>query len=433
VSDAASPDPEIRWRTPALILLGVGAGLAGVAVYRGSAPTLLLAVVFLLAPLGARATAPTRAPSARLTWSSQGSGRDVLVEGRLQLSKGLPSQGVALTLYRPAPLREIAPPEIHRRPGEVALKLAWHAEFPCMAVLPIPTATWTDPLGLLAMPVPVEGTALRLERFPPEAARIRARYLRRTTVFPGEVPSRQRGSGGEFFAIRSSTVGDTPMQINWPASARVGHLMANEFLRERTGDLLIILDLRPSSLGPRLDAEVLSMSRAAAMGIASAFLEEKARVGLALFDEYVTPVPLGAGRLQRFRIRTALQACEVGTVAGPAERLAVALGRYFPRGIGCLVISPLSDDEGPLMLAHMRRRGFDPFVLSPSALPLILPAHEAEDRAGRLAARLFHLARRQRLAAAWKEAPIIEWEDYWSLAPLVRYLSRPPPRRTGSA
>jgi uncharacterized protein (DUF58 family) len=207
--------------------------------------------------------------------------------------------------------------------------------------------------------------------------------------------------------------------------------MANEFLKERTGDLLIVLDLRPSPLGPGLDEELLSMSRAAALGIAAAFLQEKARVGLALFDEYVTAVPLGAGRLQRYRIRSALQQSRVGTVAGPAERLGVALGRYFPRGIGCLVISPLADDEGPLMLAHLRRRGFDPFVLSPSALPLLLPPEGDQDRAAQLAARLFRLARRQRLAAAWKEAPIIEWEEYWSLAPLVRYLYRPPPRRTG--
>jgi uncharacterized protein (DUF58 family) len=428
--DADGSPPQ--WRSAALVLLGAGAVLAAVAVYRDNAPTLVLAVAFFLAPLAARTTAPTRSPQATMTWSSSGEGREVTVEGRLVVSPGVPIEGLSLTFFRPEPLREVAPPQLRRGPGEVNVRLAWTAEFPCMAILALPRASWTDPLGLIEVPVPVRGSALRLERFPPETARIRARYLRRTTVFPGEVPSRQRGSGGEFFAIRQSTVGDTPRQINWPASARVGRLMANEFLRERTGDLLIILDLRPTSLGPGLDAEVLSMSRAAALGIASAFLAEKARVGLALFDEYVTAVPLGTGRLQRFRIRAALQQAQVGSIAGPAERLAVALGRYFPRGIGCLVISPLADDEGPLMLAHMRRRGFDPFVLSPSTLPLIFPPEVAQDRADQLAGRLFRLARRRRLAAAWQEAPVIEWEEYWSLAPLVRYLSRPPPRRTGT-
>ncbi|MCI4366805.1 MAG: DUF58 domain-containing protein [Thermoplasmata archaeon] len=420
-----------RWRTPALLLLGAGALLAGLSIYRASAPILVLAIAFLLAPLGALATAPSAGVEAQMEWTSSGSGREVGVQGRLTLPPGVSVEGLDLAFYPPEPLRERAAPRIRRRPGEVQLELSWYAEFPCMAVLALPMVSWTDPLGLIEVPVSVQGTALRLERFPPETARIRARYLRRTTVFPGEVPSRQRGSGGDFFAIRQSAVGDTPRQINWPATARVGRLMANEFLRERTGDLLVVLDLRPTPLGPRLDAEVLSMTRAAVLGIATAFLNEKARVGLALFDEYVTAVPLGSGRLQRFRIRAALQDCRVGSVAGPAERLAVALGRYFPRGIGCLVLSTLSDDEGPLMLAHLRRRGFDPFVLSPSVLPLILPPEIEQDRAERLAARLFHLARRRRLAAAWEEAPVIEWEEYWSLAPLVRYLSRPPPRRTG--
>ncbi|HTT25987.1 MAG TPA: DUF58 domain-containing protein [Thermoplasmata archaeon] len=425
------PPPPPRWRAAAVILLTAGAFLGGLAVYRGSAPILVLAVAFLLAPLAARIAAPAAGAEVQLQWAASGEGREVVVDGRLTLPTGLSSEGLELRFYRPEPLREVSPPRILRGARTIDLHLAWHAEFPCMAVLARPVARWTDPLGLYEVPVAVRGTALRLDRFPPETARIRARYLRRTTVFPGEVPSRQRGSGGDFFAIRPSSVGDTPRQINWPATARVGHRMANEFLQERTGDLLIVLDLRPSTLGPRLDGEVLSMARAAALGIASAFLAEKARVGVAMFGEYVTSVPLGSGRLQRFRIRSALQDARIADVAGPAERLAVSLGRYFPKGIGCLVISPLSDDEGPLMLAHLRRRGFDPFVLSPSVLPLVLPAEGFQDRADRLAARLFHLARRQRLAAIWEEAPVIEWEEYWSLAPLVRYLARPPSRRTG--
>ena len=76
-----------------------------------------------------------------------------------------------------------------------------------------------------------------------------------------------------------------------------------------------------------------------------------------------------------------------------------------------------------LIVPHLRRRGFPTIVLSPSPLSVLdLSDSTPEDR---VVARLLRLVRRRRLGEAWRQAPVIDWEDYWSLAPLVRFLQSP--------
>jgi uncharacterized protein (DUF58 family) len=431
--DGEGTERAVRWAPRTAALLTAGALFAAYGVYSKDASLLFLAIPLLVAPLVAFGGIPPASARGEVDWTASGGDRNVVVEGRITVPRGIPAEGVSLEFTPPDPLVESAPPEIERSPSQIRFRLSYVAEFPCLAVLPRPDASWNDPLGLVEVPIPLTGAALRLERFPPEIARLRTTHMRRTTVYPGEVRSPVRGGAGDFFAIRPSDTGDTPRQINWSASARAGQLLANDYLVERTGDLLIILDLRPTALGLRQDREILSMARAAAFGIADAFLHEKARVGLATFGEYATALRLGSGRLQRYRIHSALYAARVDEVAGPPERLAVSLTRYFPKGIGTLVISSLADEDAPVLLAHLRRRGFAPFVLAPSPLPLLDLSGAPADRAEQLATRLLRLTRRQRLAAAWREAPVVDWEDYWSLAPFVRFLARPQVRSGGSS
>lgn len=433
MSAGAVPAEPGRWRFASLALWAGAALLATVAVVERSATPLFLAIPLLVAPAAAWAGRPGPGASGALAWTDAGEGRDVRIEGRVSLGPGVASDAVALHLPATDPLQGPPAPTLTRTPGEIRIRWKLTASRPCLASLPVPSASWVDPIGLVEQPIALEGMPLHIERFPPEVARLRATQLRRTTVFPGEVRSREHGPAGEFFGLRASQPGDTPRQINWRGTARAGALLANDFYRERTGDLLLVLDLRPTPLGPRRDAEVAALGAAAAFGIASAFLAEKARVGLVTFSEFAETVPLGSGRTQALRLRNALQAARVGEVGGPVERLAVSVRRYFPPGVGTLVISSLSDPEAPLLLAHLRRRGYPPFVLSPSPLPLLAPRDRPMERVDRLAERLVRLARRQRLAEAWAEAPVVEWEEYWSLGPLARFLSRPLDRRTGTA
>ncbi|MCI4346065.1 MAG: hypothetical protein L3K07_04860, partial [Thermoplasmata archaeon] len=147
--------------------------------------------------------------------------------------------------------------------------------------------------------------------------------------------------------------------------------------------------------------------------------------------EFLEAVPLGTGRRQRFRIRRLLRSAVVPLESGPGERLAVSMRQYFPPGVLTLLLSPMAEEEQLLLLPHLRRRGYPVIVVSPSPVPLLIPP-EATRREDRLARRLMNLDRRRRIAEVWKEAPTVDWTDYWALGQLVALL-RHPSRRGGAS
>lgn len=414
------------------MLLASGTALLAVALVARSPVPLFLALPLLLAPAASALSAPARAPHSELRWAADGSGAEVKVHGTLSRPPGLPSAQLDVTFYRPEPLREKAAPDVGRGAQGVEFTLEWTAPYPCILTIPKPNLYWRDPLGLLERRVVVDGEALRLERFPPEVGRLGPVRLRRTTPLPGEIRSRAIGPTGEFFAIRNATAWDTPRQINWRASSRSGRLLANEYLLERTGDLLLLLDLRPTSLGPVRDAKLLAISAAAAMGLASGFLRDKSRVGVGLFGEFLTAVPLGTGRLQRYRVFQMLQRATLTETPGPSERFAISLRRYFPPGVTTVLLSSLADESSLLLLSHLRRRGYPTVVLSPSPLPLLAPVTDHPSESDALAMRLLALVRRLRMSQVWRESPVIDWDQYWSLAPFLRFLTQPSHNARGS-
>ena len=190
-----------------------------------------------------------------------------------------------------------------------------------------------------------------------------------------------------------------------------------------------MLDSRPTGLGAARDEELLSIARAGALGIATAFLQSKSRVGVGTFGEFLEAVPLGPGGASASASAGLLRGTTVATESGPAERLAVSLRQYFPPGVLTLLVSALATEEQMHLLPHLRRRGYPVLVLSPSPVPLLLPrSADREPREDTLARRIMRLERRQIIGEAWGEAPAIDWEDYWSLASLVALLRRPNPR-----
>lgn len=398
-----------------LVLMGVSFSALGVALRD---PTLLfLALPLLIAPLAAVLSLPATSRPLPLSWQVLGSGAEVEISGSLD---GVPlgaSDAIRLEIDRPGPILGGQPPEL--LPGETRLgfRIAWKAPYPLLESLRVPRAVFEDPLGLAEREIPLVGTSLPIERFPPEAARLGAVPLLRTTALPGEVVSRALGASGTFFGVRLAVPGDSPRRINWRASARIGRECVNEFRSDRTGDLLIVLDARPSGLGAGQDRALLSIGRAAAHGIARGFLDEKDRVGLAVFGEYLESVPLGAGRTHRVRLDRLLARAAVADVAGPPERLAVALRRAYTPGVSTLLITPLADEESFHLVPHLLRRGFPTFVLSPSPLPLLTPTL-GDSEGDRALGRLMRLVRRARVGRAWEESPVLDWEDYWTLAGL---------------
>jgi uncharacterized protein (DUF58 family) len=429
-------EPSIGGRTlqPISLVLLLGGGLLlALALLTGDPVPVFAALPLLLAPVAALASAPRVAASADLVWAIDGGGEEVDVRGTVRPRPPLEADHLSVDFFRPPALQERAPPRLTPTSDGIEFELSWRAPFPLLATIPRPEVVWRDPLGLVAVPVALDTPALRLERFPPEAHRLDSVRLAHTTLQPGEIRSRHLGAAGEFFSVRAAGPKDTPRQINWRATARAGRLLANDYYLERTGDLVLLLDLRPSSLGPERDAALLAVARAGALGIASGFLTEKSRVGLGLFDEFLTAIPLGTGRLQRYKIAQALQKATLGTVEGPSERLAVSMRRYFPPGVTTVFLSPLADNESLVVVTHLQRRGYPTIVLSPSPMPLFVPPPGGRTPEAEAAIRLMRLVRRRRIGEAWRTGPVVDWDDYWSLAPFVRFLSAPPRPSRGNA
>lgn len=421
--------PGLSWRPRSFVFLGAAAALLAAAVVLRNPVPLFLALPLLLAPAAAALSGPRRNPSATLVWSESGSASKVLVLGTVTPDPTVRAGDLVVSVAPPSGLVEEGRASAEIKDGTVEFRLAWRAAEPTLLSLPAPRVVWRDAAGLVERPVEGERTELVIVRYPPELVRLGAVRLDRTTVLPGETRSRRIGESGEFFGIRQADPHDPPRRINWRASARAGRLLANEFALERTGDVVLLVDVRPTELGIAVDERLLGITRAAVEGIAESFLHAKSRVGLGVYGEFLTAVPLSTGRTQRFRIRHELLRARLTEAPGPSERCAVAFRRYFPPGVTTVLFSSLADEASASLVPHLRRRGYPIVVLSPSPLPLLPRPRGLGPENTELAGRLERLVRRAQVAQAWRDGPAIDWEDYGSLGGFVEFLRRPSARR----
>jgi uncharacterized protein (DUF58 family) len=422
---------ELRWRPRAFLLLGAAGFLLIVAVVERNAVPVFVAVPLLLAGPAAALAGPRGSPRLAAVRSAEGSGPIVRLTGAVATPARVDSRDLLVPVDCPSGLTPVAGPVFERHRTEVRFEATWRAREPTIVLVPSPRVIWRDAVGLVERSATTDLPDLVIERYPPELLRVGAVRLRRTMVLPGETLSSHLGTTGEFYGIRDALPTDPPRRINWAASARHGRWLANEFRVERTGDVVLVIDARRTSMGPRSDERLLSLSRAAALGIAQSFLRVKARVGLAVFGEFLTAVPLATGRTQEERIRRTLMATRLSYADAPSERGAIALSRYFPPGITTVLLSSLVDEPIADLLPHLRRRGFPVIALSPSPLPIDLEAAALPADEEAIVARISRLVRRDQIARAWQEAPTIDWDDYWSLGPFVEFLRRPTIRRWG--
>ena len=423
------PSGSVHWTWRAFLLAAFGGGLIALAVAFRDAVPLFAGIPLLLAPLLAGSQGSRQLSGADLDWQASGLGPEVTITGVLHGDLGSSAVDISIDVPRPLGATDAEPPRFEREPTAIRFTLHWKLSEPAILTLPPPRIAWTDPLGLTERPVVGARSSLAIERYPLSLHRLGSIQLARTTTLPGEIRSRALGRSGEFFGIREAATGEPPRMINWMATARRGRLLTNEYRVDRTGDLIVVLDVRPTSLGPDADDRLLAVARAAVHGIAELLLQEKTRVGFASFGEFLTTVPLSTGRGHRVRILRAIAAARREEIAGPAMRCALGLRRFYPRGVTMLVVSTWTEDPSFNLVPYIQRQGFPVVLLSPSPLPIragtggLAPADEP------LAERLERLERKVRLSQLWVHGPVVDWEDFWTLDPLSRILRRPTYRR----
>ena len=267
----------------------------------------------------------------------------------------------------------------------------------------------SDHLGLAlrraTLEVPGHLTAL------PEPFRLRRMAIRplRTRGHAGPVPARQGGPGTDFFGIREYQPGDPRRWINWRASARhPAALYTNEFQQERIADVGLMLDAR-SRHDVRVDGRSLfEHSIRAAASLADLFLRDGNRVGLLVFGQYLDWTFPGYGKVQFERILRALARARPGDsqVFDSLENIPT---RFFPAQSQLVLVSPLSQDDLPVLL-RLRARGYQLLVIRPDPISYEIaglePSHSVE-----LARRILH-ARRALVRRGLQQAGIqlVDWQ-----------------------
>ncbi len=429
MSGAPPPAASAAWTSRAYLLVGVGAGLAVLAVLLGTAVPLFVALPLLLAPFAASFGLPRHLDRADLAWESYDEGGSLELRGTLAGSFEGAANDVEVRLSLPS--GAVPPEEVryHRTPDRIRFAARWTAPEPTVERLVAPTVVWRDPMGLREELLDGRRPDLLLERSPPDLHGVANVKLDRTVALPGGIRARRVGSTGEFFGLRHAQVDEPFRRINWRATARVGRLVANDYQVEHSGDLIVLVDTRPTSRGRAHDERLLGVARAGAYRIADSFLRSKVRIAYASFGEFLDAVPLSTGRIHRARVLQAILASRRAETAGPAARCAVGLRRFYPPGVTTLIVSSWEEDPLFDLVPYVRRQGFPVVMLSPSPLPLREGSGALRPRDEGLARRIEQLERRERLAPLWEFGPVVDWENYWSLEGLLRVLRQPALRR----
>lgn len=230
----------------------------------------------------------------------------------------------------------------------------------------------------------------------------------RTRGFAGPIPSREGGSGTDFFGIRSYEPGDPLRWINWRISARHNQdLFINEFEQERITDVGLILDARERSNVMVNGASLFEHAAEATAALSEIFLGDGHRVGLLIYGRGLERILPGYGKHQQHRILRGLAQAQVGG-SQVFDSLDYLPTRFFPAKSQIVLVSPLCADDPPV-LTRLRARGYQVLVISPDPVDFEAQSlQESETKA--LAARI---ARAQR--SLWINTlqrvgiPVVNW------------------------
>jgi uncharacterized protein (DUF58 family) len=284
------------------------------------------------------------------------------------------------------------------------------------------TASAGDHLGVLReralLPARMRLLAL------PDVTRLRKVSIRpaRTHGHFGPIPSRQAGSGVDFYGLRDYQPGDPRRWINWRASARHDeHIFVNQFEQERITDVGIIVDARQQSDIYFPGGQALFEHTVAAAGsLSEAFLNDGFRVGLLVYGFGMERTFPGYGKVQQERILRALGAARTGHNFA-LESLGYLPTRFFPAGSQIVMVSPLLSSDVPA-ITRLRATGYEVLVVSPDPVRFEARAMGLE---GSLAWRLAQAERALLLSKLRRMGVrVLDWPVHLPFEPLARALLR---------
>ncbi len=235
---------------------------------------------------------------------------------------------------------------------------------------------------------------------------------RRTRSLLGDYPSRRKGQGMEFRDIREYEPGDPMRQVNWKASARKNELMVNEYESERTGDTVILLDVRRLSAWEEYE-KILTHSVRAAATLATYLSRTKNRVGFVLLGDTVDWIYPTHGKRSLYLILERLLTVRSEKMSHiPFEYGKFIVSRFFPPNSFIIVISPLLSRDVDSAIVELLAKRYDVLIISPDIIP------QKDD----LAARILALERSIRLRRLRLYARVVDWNLEYPLTKVLMVL-----------
>jgi uncharacterized protein (DUF58 family) len=223
----------------------------------------------------------------------------------------------------------------------------------------------------------------------------------------GQVRSRFKGTGTEFFCLRDFVAGDPLRIVNWKATARLDRLISRDFEDERTGDVVLVVDLRPVA---RIGSGILNTHDAAisaAVSVAEHVLSSRNRLTLVLVRDVVGVLP---GITSRRHLASLLHREELPETPQvyPLMHLPWLVRRALPGRSQVIALTPLIDDFISRMLEETAAAGSRVLVISPS--PYSGDPGPAPGSSSGVARRLLETRRANRMLRLRRTMMAFEWD-----------------------
>jgi uncharacterized protein (DUF58 family) len=253
----------------------------------------------------------------------------------------------------------------------------------------------------------------------------------------GNYVSRALGEGLEPGEIRPFTTGDPVRRVNWRATLRLGTLHVTEYHRERSADVVLMLDTL--SVAGADGASTLDTAVRGAASLAAAYLARKDRVGLVEYGGVLRWVKPGSGRAHFQRLLdTLVQADVVFTYV--ARDLDLVPPRVLPPHALVIALSPLLDARFVRAATNLAAREIDLVIIAVSPIASACAALRSPRSGVRrqavvdVAARLWALERRAQLAELRRRGlTIVDWDGETPLATALATLPRTRLRRSAAS
>jgi uncharacterized protein (DUF58 family) len=269
-----------------------------------------------------------------------------------------------------------------------------------------------------------EVTTITVQRLVEDPRKLRMPALSTHRPF-GHTPARIKGQGSDFYGLREYVSTDPLRVVNWKASARMGKLISKEFEDERLGDVVLVIDMRPTSRVGEGSLNTVDAAVNGALAVAQKVLMERNRLSIVYLRKGVGWIK---GITSRRRIQEIVEKADFPEEleTSPINWLPWTIRNSFRTRAHVVAFTPLLDDEMERMLKEVALMGYDVLLVSPSPASSCIGLYRKPviNAALKTSRNLVLLRRKNRLLKLAKIMRVLDWDFGEALALTLKRIER---------